>query len=76
MNTVPTRPLSSTLPPDVQADIQAVADSLRTGQPLDPALVQRVRERSEKITERIYREYGLLDIGVPAIRELRGELPE
>jgi hypothetical protein len=33
-------------------------------------------ERIDRIWEAIYRQHGLLDIGVPAIRELRGELPE
>jgi hypothetical protein len=28
------------------------------------------------IRDEIHRQYGTLDIGVPAIRELRGELPD
>ena len=69
-------PNSNGIPPDVLADIQAVADHLATGKPLDPEVARRVRERGARITEEIRRKYGLVDIAVPAIRELRGELPE
>jgi hypothetical protein len=61
---------------DVAADMQMVVNSLMTGQPLDPETARRIRARGEKITERLRQEYGELDIGVPAIRALRGELPE
>jgi hypothetical protein len=64
------------LPPDVAADMQAVIDSLTTGKPLDPETARRIRERGERITAELRQKYGVLDIGVPAIRELRGELPE
>jgi hypothetical protein len=33
----------------------------------------RARENMDRIREEIYCEHGLLDIGVPAIRELRDE---
>ncbi len=60
----------------VKADVQAVADHLASGKPLGPEIVRRIRERSARIQQRIRRKYGLVDIAVPAIRELRGELPE
>ena len=69
-------PFSANLPVEVRADIQAVMDSLRTGVPVDPAVKDRLRARSAEITQRTFEKFGLLDIGVPAIRELRGELPE
>ena len=59
------------IPPDIEADAQAVIASLMTGKPFDPEVFRRVREEAEKITERLRREYGELDIGVPAVRELR-----
>ena len=62
--------------PDVAADAEAVIDSLETGKPLPAEIATRIRARAEKITQRVYREHGLVDIAVPAIRELRGELPE
>ena len=63
------------LPPDVQADMQAVLDHLATGKPLDPATARRIRERGATITDALRQKFGELDIGVPAIRDLRGELP-
>lgn len=63
------------IPPDVLADAQAVIDSISSGKPLDPGLARRVHERAMRIREEIYQRQGLLDLGVPLIRELRGELP-
>jgi hypothetical protein len=42
----------------------------------DPEAMRRAAERMDRMREETYRAHGLLDIGVPAIRELRGELPE
>lgn len=60
--------------PEVLADEEAVMASFVSGKPLDPKVAQRVRDRGQQIRENIFRQHGLLDIGVPAIRELRGEL--
>ena len=38
-------------------------------------IVRRVRERTDRLRDEVFRKHGVLDIGVPAIRELRGELP-
>jgi hypothetical protein len=59
------------IPVDVLADGEAVIESIMTGKKLDPEIARRVRERAAEITERIHREHGVLDIGTPAIRELR-----
>ena len=61
--------------PSEQADEDAVMAHYLTGKPLDPGVAQRVHERAQKIREETYRKHGLLDIAVPAIRKLRGELP-
>ncbi len=71
MNADNLRPFDDVIPPDLAADTQAVIDILTTGKPLDPAVARRIRERGDSIRERILREHGVLDIGVPAIRELR-----
>jgi hypothetical protein len=42
----------------------------------DPEAMRRAAERMDRMREETYRKHGLLNIGVPAIRELRGELPE
>jgi hypothetical protein len=51
------------------------SDSFVTGKPLDPDVARRVHERAQKIRARVFHTHGLVDIGVPAIRELRGPLP-
>lgn len=61
--------------PEALADEEAVMASFVSGKPLDPEVARRVRDRGRQIREEIFRQHGLLDIGVPAIRELRGELP-
>jgi len=60
-----------TVTPEVLADAQAILDQVASGKPLDPEAVRRVRECSEQIRAETFRKFGLLDIGVPAIRELR-----
>jgi hypothetical protein len=59
------------MPTDLAADTQTVIDMLMTGKPLDPEVASRIRERGDRIRERILSEHGLLNIGVPAIRDLR-----
>jgi hypothetical protein len=57
-------------------DEEAVMAHFLTGAPLDPEVARRVNERAQRIRAEIFRQHGLVDIAVPAIRELRGELPE
>jgi hypothetical protein len=47
--------------PQEQADAEAVLRHAFYGEPLDPEIARRVRERAEKITEEIYRLHGELD---------------
>ena len=47
-----------------------------TGKPIDPEIKRKIRERAAKITQEVRDKFGLVDIAVPAIRELRGELPD
>jgi hypothetical protein len=42
---------------------------------VNPDVAHRVQERSRLIREEVFRKHGLVDIAVPAIRELRGPLP-
>jgi hypothetical protein len=57
-------------------DTRAVIEHAMTDKPLNPKVARRVREQGERIKQEIYQKHGLLDIGVPAIRELRGKLPD
>jgi hypothetical protein len=59
----------------VQADEEAVMQAFLRGTPVDPGVAQRVQERSRLIREEVFQKHGLVDIAVPAIRELRGALP-
>ena len=65
-----------TIDPTHCSETQAVVDSLATGLPLDPEIAKRIHEKARLIKERVFREQGVVDLGVPAIREFRGELPE
>jgi hypothetical protein len=71
MSTDITRPFADVIPPELAADTQAVIEKLMTGKPLDPETYARIRERADRIRDEVFRRHGLLDIGVPAIRELR-----
>jgi len=57
-------------------ETQAVVESLASGKPVDPEIAKRIHEKARTIKDRVFREQGLVDLGVPAIREFRGELPE
>jgi hypothetical protein len=72
----PTVPFSGAIPPEVLADAQLVAECVAAGKPIPPEVVQRVRERSDKIWAELLATRGVQDIGVGIIRELRGPLPE
>ena len=56
-------------------DTRAIIEHVMTGKPLDPDIARRVREQGERIRQEILTKHGIVDIAVPAIRELRGELP-
>ena len=70
MNSNAALPFADAIPPELAADTQAILDFL-AGKPLDPEVARRIREQGDRIREKILREHGILDIGVPAIRELR-----
>jgi hypothetical protein len=57
------------------ADARLIAECVAAGKPVPDDVARCVERGARRITERLRREYGTLDIGVPAIRELRGELP-
>ena len=61
------------VPADINDDIQAVADAVAAGRPVDPAVARRVREQSEKIQEDLRRRYGVREIAVDLIRQGRDE---
>ena len=67
IDTTSTGPIAS----DVFADGEAVIEAITAGRRPAPEVLRRVHERAAKITDEIRRKHGILDIGVPAIREFR-----
>ena len=64
-------PFADMIPPELAADTKAVLEKLAGGKPLDPETRDRIVGEADKIREELRRQHGVLDIGVPAIRELR-----
>lgn len=59
MSTVETN--DTEVDPQVEADRDAVYRHAFEGQPLDPEVDRRVRERAARITEEVYRTHGFID---------------
>jgi hypothetical protein len=60
------------LPPEIMAEMEEAARRAMSGV-RDPEVMRRACERMDRISEEVRQKYGILDIGVPAIRELRDE---
>ena len=56
---------------ELEEAIRVAMSSIR-----DPEEMRQACERMDRMREEIRTREGVLDIGVPAIRELRGELSE
>jgi hypothetical protein len=65
----------SAITPELEAEFQAAVRQAMSPK-RDPEAMRSAAERMDRMREETYRQPGLLDVGVPAIRELRGELPE
>jgi hypothetical protein len=55
----------------IAEDGKALMASLVSGKPLDPEVARRIDERAARITERLRRKYGTLDVAVDLVREGR-----
>jgi hypothetical protein len=64
-------PFADAIPADIMADLEHVAAAAAAGIKPDADVVRRVRERADRAREELFRRNGLLDVAVPAIRELR-----
>ena len=60
----------SLIPADLLAEMQAAAERAAKGI-RDPERMRQSCERMDRIREDIRRQHGVLNIGVPALRELR-----
>ena len=65
---IPTLP--TTIPPDVMAELQAVADWAVSGN-RDPDAMRKASADMDRIREEIRQTHGVLDVGGPANHELR-----
>ena len=57
-------------PPAVMFELQKAADDAAKGM-RDHTVMQQACDRMDRMRKETFRLHGLLDIGVPAIRELR-----
>jgi hypothetical protein len=55
---------------ELMAELHEAA-KIAAGGVRDPQVLKKARERMLAMREEIYRKHGLLDIGVPAVREMR-----
>lgn len=62
---------SDLIPDELDADTQAVIQKLLTAIPLDLETYRRIREQADHVRDELFQRYGVLEIGVPAIRDLR-----
>jgi len=69
MSTTETK-ATGVLPPELKAELEEAARYAASGV-RDPEVMRRACERMDKLSEEVRRKHGILDIGVPAIRELR-----
>jgi hypothetical protein len=69
----PAAPFAGHIPADLMAELRAAAAAAYSGR--DAAAMAAACERMDRVREELRKKHGVLDIGVPAIRELRGELP-
>jgi hypothetical protein len=66
---------ASLIPPELMTELQEAADKAAKGI-RDPEEARKACEEMDRISEEIRQRHGVLDIGVPAIRELRDGFDE
>ncbi len=64
---------SHVIPPDILADLKEVCRQAASGGVREPELIRRVTERAEKARQEILAKFGVQDIAVSLIREIRDE---
>ena len=57
-------------PAEVRAEIEEAIRRAMSGV-RDPEIMRRACERMDRVSEEVRQRHGILDIGVPAIRDLR-----
>lgn len=67
-----TNEATSGIPAELMAELQEAAEKAAKGVH-DGDAAKKARAETDRIREEIFKRHGILDIGVPAIRELRDE---
>jgi hypothetical protein len=66
--------MQSAIPAEEMADLVELSRLISEGKPVtDPALLQRIYERSEEVQRRIREKHGVVEWAVDLIREARDE---
>jgi hypothetical protein len=68
--------MNTGIPAEIMADAKLVAECVATGRVVPLDVARRVQERANCIRQEVLAKHGILDVGVPAIRAFRGELPQ
>lgn len=63
---------SRSIPPEVMAELEEAARLALSGV-RDPEAMRGACARMDRMREEVRKKHGILDIGVPAIRDLRDE---
>jgi hypothetical protein len=69
---MPEKPFS-VVPPELRAEFEQAVRRAMSGE-RDPEAMKEACEHMDSLREQIRQQYGVQDIGVDLIRELRGEL--
>ena len=64
---------TETITTDVMDDAQAVADAVAAGKAVDPEVARRVQERSRLAQSELLKRFGVREIAVDLVREIREE---
>jgi len=61
---------NSRIPPELMAELQEAADKLARGE-RDPEAAKQAAERMDRMREENHRLFGVQDIGIEIIRQIR-----
>jgi hypothetical protein len=64
-------PTDKTTSTEILADLKEVARQVMSGGVRDPELLRRVQERAERARKEVLNKFGVQEIGVDTIREMR-----
>lgn len=60
-------------PPAVENDTEALMERIMHGTPLPAEVYQRIRQRGDELRNEMRQEFGVVEIAVDLIREIRDD---